>query len=146
MNLEEYRAVFMVASLASVLIVAAPTLSMVVPFPRGTERFSELWVLGPNHMAEDYPFDVRVGEQYQVFVGIGILALKGNALKSLKQLHQQGREMDLMRHLLPRLIEDGEPVHAYVTEAFWYDVGSTERYEKLSDDAIEEHLGYLFTP
>ena len=81
-----------------------------------------------------------------ISVGIGILALKGNALKSLEQLHQQGREMDLMRHLLPRLIEDGEPVHAYVTEAFWYDVGSTERYEKLSDDAIEEHLGYLFTP
>ena len=71
MNLEEYRAVFMVASLALVLIVAAPTLSMVVPFPRGTERFSELWVLGPNHMAEDYPFNVRVGEQRHIFVGVG---------------------------------------------------------------------------
>jgi mannose-1-phosphate guanylyltransferase len=81
-----------------------------------------------------------------IFVGIGILALKGNALKSLEQLHQQGREMDLMRDLLPRLIESGELVHAYVTEAFWYDVGSTERYEKLNEDAIEEHLGYLFTP
>lgn len=81
-----------------------------------------------------------------IFVGIGILALKGNALKSLEQLHQQGRETDLMQHLLPRLIEDGEPVHAYVTEAFWYDVGSTERYEKLNDDAIEEHLAYLFAP
>jgi len=79
-----------------------------------------------------------------IFVGIGILALKGSTLKSLERLHRRGREVDLMRDLLPRLIEDGEPVHAYVTDAFWYDVGSTERYEKLDDDAIEEHLGCLF--
>jgi len=71
MNLEEYRTVFAVTSLALVLVAAAPTLSMVVPFPRGGERFSELWVLGPNHMAEDYPFNVRVGEQHSVFVGVG---------------------------------------------------------------------------
>lgn len=70
MNLEEYRVVFMVASLALVLIVTAPTLSIVVPFLRGMERFSELWVLGPNHLAEDYPFNVWVGEQYRVFVGV----------------------------------------------------------------------------
>ena len=49
--------------------------------------------------------------------------------------------MDLMRNLLPRLIEEGEPVHAYVTNTFWYDVRSAERYDKLNDDAIEEHLG-----
>jgi len=70
-NLEDYRTVFAVTSLALVLVAAAPTLSMVVAFPRSTERFSELWVLGPNHMAEDYPFNVRVGEEYRVFVGVG---------------------------------------------------------------------------
>jgi len=70
-NLEEYRTVFAVTSLALMLVAAAPTLSMVVAFPRGVERFSELWVLGPNHMAEGYPFNVRVGEEYRVFVGVG---------------------------------------------------------------------------
>ena len=71
MNLEEYRTVFAVTTLGLILMAAFPTLSLVVPFPRSAERFSELWVLGPNHMAEDYPFNVRVGEEYSVFVGVG---------------------------------------------------------------------------
>jgi len=33
-----------------------------------------------------------------------------------------------------------------VTDVFWYDVGSTEQYEKLNDDTIEEHLGCLLAP
>jgi len=71
MNLEEYRTVFAAGSLVTMLIVAAPTLGLIVPFPTGMERFSEFWVLGPNHMAEDYPFNVRVNESYSVFVGVG---------------------------------------------------------------------------
>ena len=71
MRIEDYRTVFAVTSLALVLVAVAPTLSLVVPFPRSAESFSELWVLGPNHMAEDYPFNVRVGEEYSVFVGVG---------------------------------------------------------------------------
>jgi len=71
MNLEDYRAVFAVGSLVLILIIAAPTLGLIVPFQRKTERFSELWVLGPNRMAEDYPFNIRVNETYRVFVGVG---------------------------------------------------------------------------
>ena len=57
--------------MALILIVAFPAVSLVVPFPSGVERFSELWVLGPNHMAEDYPFNVGSNETYHVFVGVG---------------------------------------------------------------------------
>jgi len=71
MNLEECRTVFAASSLVLMLIAAAPTLSLVVPFPNGTERFSELWVLGPTHTAEDYPFNISVGEPYSVSVGVG---------------------------------------------------------------------------
>lgn len=71
MNLEDYRALFMAATLGLTLIVAAPTLSMVVPIRRDLEQFSELWLLGPNHMAEVYPFNVGVSEEYSVFVGVG---------------------------------------------------------------------------
>ena len=71
MNLEEYRTLFAAGTLGLILMAVFPTLSLVVPFPRGGERFSELWVLGPNHMAEDYPFNVRVGEEYSIFVGVG---------------------------------------------------------------------------
>ena len=71
MDLEDYRTLFAVTSLALILVAAFPALSLVVPFPGGGERFSELWVLGPNRMAEDYPFDVGVNEAYRVFVGVG---------------------------------------------------------------------------
>jgi len=71
MNLEEYRTLFLTGGLILMLIVAAPALSLIIAFPTGSERFSELWVLGPNHMAEDYPFNVGVNEKYSVFVGVG---------------------------------------------------------------------------
>ena len=71
MNLEDHRTLFAATTLGLVLIAALPTVSMVVSIPSGAERFSELWVLGPTHMAEGYPFNVRVGEQYRLFVGVG---------------------------------------------------------------------------
>jgi hypothetical protein len=37
----------------------------------GGERFSELYVLGPGHMAEGYPFNVRENESYLVYLGVG---------------------------------------------------------------------------
>jgi len=71
MNLEEYKSAFLVTILCLILVASFPTVSMVVPFPKGSERFSELWVLGPNHMAEDYPFNITIRKQYSVFIGIG---------------------------------------------------------------------------
>lgn len=71
MNLEGYRTLFAAASLTLILMAAAPTISLVIPIPRSAERFSELWVLGPNRMAEGYPFNVRANETYHVFVGVG---------------------------------------------------------------------------
>lgn len=69
MNLEEYRTLFIGATLVLSLMAAVPMLSIVVPIQTDSERFSELWLLGPNHLAEDYPFNVRVLEEYRIFVG-----------------------------------------------------------------------------
>lgn len=70
MKLEEYRAVFAAVCLVGVLLFASPALSLVVHLPGG-EKFSELWVLGPGHMAEGYPFNVMAGESYLVYLGVG---------------------------------------------------------------------------
>lgn len=69
-NLKDYRTLFVVVTLGLALIAASPVLAMVVPFGGGSERFSEFWLLDPNHAAEDYPFNVRAGEMYSVFVGV----------------------------------------------------------------------------
>jgi len=69
-TLDEYKTLFITLIMALILIAASPTLGFILPFP-SRERFSELWVLGPGHMVENYPFNVRVGREYSVFVGIG---------------------------------------------------------------------------
>jgi uncharacterized membrane protein len=70
MTLDEYRTLFFAATMVLILVVASPTLGFFVSFSSG-ERFSELWVLGPGHMAEDYPFNVGANETYKVFIGVG---------------------------------------------------------------------------
>ncbi len=71
MRLEDYHTLFVVGGLVLILVAAFPGLSVVFSFPEGGEQFSELWVLGPGHMAEDYPFNVGEGREYSIYVGVG---------------------------------------------------------------------------
>jgi hypothetical protein len=70
MNLEDYRVVFSAVGLIGVLLFTSPALSLVVHLP-GPEKFSELYILGPGHMASDYPLDVSADESYMVYLGVG---------------------------------------------------------------------------
>jgi len=70
LKLDDYKVVFASVGLIGVLLFASPTLSLVLRLP-GSERFSELWVLGPGRMAEDFPFNVSAGSTYSVFLGVG---------------------------------------------------------------------------
>jgi len=70
MNLKEYKVLFIIVTAVVTLLVASPVLSRVLVYPR-TEFFSEMWILGPNHMAESYPFNVSSGQSYSVYLGLG---------------------------------------------------------------------------
>jgi uncharacterized membrane protein len=70
MTFEDFKLLYMVSCIALGFIILSPTLALVVRLPGG-ERFSELWILGPSHMAEGYPFNVKSNETYKVFLGIG---------------------------------------------------------------------------
>jgi len=70
MNVKVYRDWFIVGTLALMLWAASPTLAIFIHLPSGSEKFSELWLLGPGHKAEDYPFNVRVNETYSIYVGV----------------------------------------------------------------------------
>jgi NDP-sugar pyrophosphorylase family protein len=48
-----------------------------------------------------------------------------------------------MGDVVQQLVDDGEKVAAYLTDAFWYDVGSVEKYDKLSNERLSEELGFL---
>jgi len=70
MSLREVRAAYVACFVFLGLIILSPTLAMVLSFPNG-ERFSELWILGPEHKAENYPFIIKANQTYSVFLGIG---------------------------------------------------------------------------
>lgn len=78
-------------------------------------------------------------------ISIGILTLSGSILKEMARLQQHGqfRSFDLMGDVISYLIPKGYRVEAYLTDAFWYDVGSIERYERLSPEKLSEVMGFL---
>jgi len=77
-------------------------------------------------------------------VSIGIMSLEGETLKDIERLHKEKSRVDLMKDLIPYLIENSKAVYGYLTKAFWYDVGSTEAYEKLDHGSIDKSFAYLF--
>ncbi len=69
LKIEDYKVAFAAVGLIGLLLLASPALSLTVHFPGG-EEFSELWILGPSHMAEDYPFNVTANENHLIYVGV----------------------------------------------------------------------------
>jgi len=74
-------------------------------------------------------------------VTIAVMILEGMALQDLKVLAEERKKPDLMGDLVPALIKSGRVVHSYMHNSFWYDVASTERYEKLDPETVERLLG-----
>jgi len=77
-------------------------------------------------------------------VSVGIMVLEGETIKDIESLFPKKRPVDLMGDVVPHLVKGGKPVYGYLSDAFWYDVGSTEAYEKLDHQFIEKSLDFLF--
>jgi mannose-1-phosphate guanylyltransferase len=77
-------------------------------------------------------------------VSIGILAFDGAALKQASESAETNQAVDLMGDIIPQLIRAGKPVYGYVSDAFWYDVGSAEAYEKLDKNTVKDTMSFLF--
>jgi len=75
LSLPSWRGQGRVDRVLSVVLVAAilgslSTLGYVLATPRIGERFTEFYILGPGGKAENYPTQLRVGEEGRVIVGI----------------------------------------------------------------------------
>jgi mannose-1-phosphate guanylyltransferase len=77
-------------------------------------------------------------------VSIGVLALDGKVLGLMSRLVRKEPDLDLMRDVVPHLIEMSKPVYGHLAKSFWYDVGSTEAYEKLDGKLVDETMAFLF--
>jgi hypothetical protein len=70
MKLGDYKLIFIAVAIIGVLLIASPAIGGAIPLPGG-ERFSELYLLGPGQMAENYPYNIAVAENYSVYVNVG---------------------------------------------------------------------------
>lgn len=52
-----------------VLLFSLPTVNVVIKLP-GTEKFSILYLLGPNHDTDSIPFNIKENVQYTIYLGI----------------------------------------------------------------------------
>ena len=57
--------------IAVTLVATIILLAYVIAVPRSGESFTQLALLGPNMMAEDYPRNLTIGEEALVFVTVG---------------------------------------------------------------------------
>ena len=69
MSIKDFRNLFVVCSLVLSFFAISPTLNLFFPF-YVEESFSELSVLGSNHMAKDYPFNVVLNREERLFVSV----------------------------------------------------------------------------
>jgi mannose-1-phosphate guanylyltransferase len=76
-------------------------------------------------------------------VTMGCLAMSRSCVPILKQVTSQGHSRDIMTHLVPSVIERGKRVVPFFLDSFWYDIGSTEAFERLDDATLEKHMGFL---
>lgn len=80
-----------------------------------------------------------------IFAGMGVLALESRILRTLSSPLGDKRDFDIMADIVPGLLRAGEPVGCYSTSAFWYDVGSVERYEKIDNGLLDKAFRVMFS-
>ncbi len=78
-------------------------------------------------------------------VSIGILVIDGSVVEEMERTQDEGQlqSYDLMGDVIQRMVDQSDKVGAYLTDAFWYDVGSVEKYDKLTNERLSEEMGYL---
>jgi uncharacterized membrane protein len=137
MDVDVYRGWFMIGSLVLMLLAATPTLALFVRFPNSAEKFSELWLLGPNHEAEDFPFNITVNQTYKIFVGAS------NHLG-----YSASYKIYVMFRNQTQLLPDSNATPSYLPELYEYNffVANNEVWETLLNFTIlDVYRGENFT-
>jgi hypothetical protein len=131
-KIEEYRGLFMTGSLILILIVAAPTLGLFIRIPDSSEKFSELWLLGPTRKAEGYPSDVQVDESYLIYVGVANRLGRSAYYRVYVKLRNQTQPLPTASNSSPSMLPA-----LYEFDMF---IGDGEVWEKPLDFAVLEAL------
>jgi hypothetical protein len=69
-NLQRCKTVLIIITAVLALLVASPALQKLLVYPQ-KEFFTEMWLLGPEHKAENFPSNITSATDYNIFLGIG---------------------------------------------------------------------------
>jgi uncharacterized membrane protein len=72
MNFQHLKLIYVGICALLCFLILAPNI-MSGKFFAQSENFSELWILGPNHVAEGYPSIVSPNKLYKIYLGVGNL-------------------------------------------------------------------------
>jgi hypothetical protein len=68
LNLQAYKTLLLVVTAVIALLVASPAIQRLLVYPQ--TEFTQMWLLGPDHKAENFPFNITSGSNYNIFLGI----------------------------------------------------------------------------
>ena len=74
---------------------------------------------------------------------MGCLAMSSSCVTILRRVTSRAQKSDIMADLVPKVIERRKKVAPFYLDSFWYDVGSTEAFERLDDVTLGMNMGFL---
>jgi mannose-1-phosphate guanylyltransferase len=99
--------------------------------------------VGVAEVVDDRVVSFTEKPSIDLYVSIGILVINSKIIAELDRLALERNNLDIMSDFIPYLIKNGRLVKPYIIDAFWYDVGSTEKYEKLTNELVQRYLAEL---
>ncbi len=69
MSLENHKILYFTVTAILAFLIASPALQHFLVYPQ-TEFFTELWLLGPEQKAENYPYNITQNTNNRVYLGL----------------------------------------------------------------------------
>lgn len=99
--------------------------------------------VGVAHVEQDRVISFTEKPTLPLSVTMGCLVVSSNCLGVLEDVTEREEKADIMTHFVPAVLEAGLKVVPFQIDGFWYDVGTTEAYEKLDTEQVESRLKFL---
>ncbi len=109
MNLDDTKLFYFLFCTVLGFVIFLPTLSAIITLPSG-EDFSELWLLGPNHIIENESFDISTTTPFSVYLGV---ANKMGALEFYRIYVKLGNLSDPLPNRADGLPSPLQPIFDY---------------------------------